>query len=171
MFKINVLSLKEGEYKSDYAIKPSDLKLDEKIFINVINIDVIVRKNSYQLEIGINFNSKVRLECDRCLDKFNYDCQGKFSLFYKPLLTKTQKINEEQNDDTLRYYLADSKYIDLTNDLRDFIILSIPMRKVPEEIDGVCVKCKRNIDKILNKHEKTDDINPVWDKLLERKNL
>jgi hypothetical protein len=45
------------------------------------------------------------------------------------------------------------------------------MRKVPEEIDGVCVKCKRNIDKILNKHEKTDDINPVWDKLLERKNL
>ena len=41
------------------------------------------------------------------------------------------------------------------------------MKKVPEEKDGICLGCNLNIEKIL-KTENTTEINPVWEKLLNK---
>ena len=170
MFKINVLNLKEGEHKSEYTVKPSELELDEKIFVNDINIDVIMHKSSYQLEIEVIFKSKVLLNCDRCLEDYSFNAAGKFNLYFKPLLMKSQDIVNSNDEESFRFYSTDSKYIDLTIDIRDFIILSIPMRKVPDELNGICTECNRKIDELLNRNEDSAEINPVWNKLLKKKN-
>lgn len=170
LLKLNVLNLKEGGNNYNYVLSAADLGLDDKIFVNKINADVIAIKSIYQLEILVKFSSVLNLECDRCLDSFEYDFKGDFTLYYKPLQVKDSNIDVNEDEDNLRFLSIDKKYIDLTDDLRDFILLSIPMRKVPEEIDGVCVVCKRNFEDFIKQKSDKVEVNPVWNKLFKENN-
>lgn len=170
MLKINVLVLKEGEYFFDYALRPSEVELEEDYFKNDINVDVALVKNVYQIELKVKFNTVLVFECDRCLDNYEHLCKGSFELYFKPMPLRNQEVNEEKDEDNIRFYSVVNKYIDITKDLRDYIMLSVPMRHVPEEKDGVCVVCKRNFDEILNQKNSQRDINPVWKKLFEKDN-
>jgi uncharacterized metal-binding protein YceD (DUF177 family) len=70
-------------------------------------------------------------------------------------------------DENMFFIGPETNKIDLKEVVREYIVLSVPMRKVPEEKDGVCCFCKKNIEEILRKN-KEQEINPVWNKLLNK---
>jgi uncharacterized metal-binding protein YceD (DUF177 family) len=167
MLKIKVLSLKEGEHYFNYVLPPSEIELEEDFLKNNIHVDITVVKNIYQLELKVKFNTILNFECDRCLEHYDHLCEGEFELFYKPVSARDHDIDNDKDEDNIRFYPVLNNYLDITKDLRDYLMLSIPMRHVPEEIDGVCVVCKMNFDELLNKENSQDNINPVWKKLYD----
>jgi uncharacterized protein len=77
----------------------------------------------------------------------------------------------EDNDDiNLTYLPPEADKIKLDDDVRDFALLSIPMKKLcKEDCKGLCVKCGKD----LNEGPcgcKTEDVDPRWQPLTELKN-
>ncbi|MBM4158671.1 MAG: DUF177 domain-containing protein [Ignavibacteria bacterium] len=145
--KINISNLSEGshhyvftECRDNYDVTPYSLCDDLKIIIDLI-------KSGSELIFTISINGRIITQCDRCLDNYEFDFDNKFNLIFKHDL-RYKKLNEE-TEENFRFLSPHSHFVDLTDDIRDYILLSVPMRKVPEEKDGKCVYCQKNIEELL----------------------
>ena len=81
----------------------------------------------------------------------------------------TRRRVEIESNDNYKILSPDVSHIDLKDDVRDYFLLSVPMKKIPPEKDGICSFCKKSINEILNNVQQ-DSSNPVWEKLLKNKN-
>lgn len=169
MFKINIHNLKEGEQKYEFTAKFEDFDLGDVEFSipGELKIDIILYKIDNQISIKAFLKGKFEYECDRCLEKYIEDFNTEFEIVYKYEF-RDKLAGIDDHDDDIKFIPPNTVYIDLKEDLRDFIMLSVPLRKVPEEKDGKCLFCKRDISEILNIPVK-EEVNPVWEKLIRNK--
>ncbi|MBN1633292.1 MAG: DUF177 domain-containing protein [Ignavibacteria bacterium] len=165
--KIFISDLNEGEFFYNFVEDSGKLNLNIPELTNEISIDVRITKSTNFILLKISVSGIMKFECDRCFEMFNYKFQNDFDLLYRfEELNVNDKSDKE--DDNVYYISRDENEIDIREPLRDYILLSIPMKKNPEEKDGVCMFCKRKIEDFL----KTKDVpaeNPVWDKLKKLK--
>ncbi|MGB9696916.1 MAG: YceD family protein [Ignavibacteria bacterium] len=159
---LNIASLKEGEHFVEFLEKPSVFNLSEIEFLSDVYVKVKVVKTYHQIDLEVSFECLLKFLCDRCLDPFEYKLQNTFELVYKFDFTRRQGLSykferyvdsvekEELKDDNFKVISEHTKDLDITNDLRDYILLSLPMRRVPDEIDGVCSVCHRTLDEIFD---------------------
>ena len=167
MLKIKITNLQDGEHEYDFAVTAKELDLEDIEISGEILIKVKLYKSGNQFDVKADIKGKLNLECDRCLDKYAEDFTNSFEMIYK-FDFNNEFENPEDERDEIVYINPNTAYIDLKDDIRDFIVLSVPMKHVPEEIDGICSLCKRPVSEIL-KIERQEEINPVWEKLIKTK--
>ncbi len=165
--KIKISNLRDGEYFYSFKVDTKELNLEDTEIKDNIDVDVKLVKTLGSIFTNIKAKGTMIFTCDRCLDKFDYLFEADFEILYKVSNTDfvTNNIKEDVNVYDLKPETAE---IDITEPVRDYVILSVPMRKVPEEKDGKCVMCGRVIEEMF-KPEAGKEINPVWDKLLGNK--
>lgn len=98
-------------------------------------------------EIRLRGHAKVTLEttCDLCLDPANIHIDNDFDLFYRPVVkTETHgEVHLEEGEVEISFYEGDG--VGLRDALREFVLLSVPMRAVcREDCKGLCPACGRN---------------------------
>ena len=159
---LNIASLKEGEHFVEFLEKPSVFNLSDIEFLSDVYVKVRVVKTYHQIDLEVSFECLLKFPCDRCLDPFEFKLQNTFELVYKFDFTHRQGLShkldrfleseekEELKDDNFKVISEHTKDLDITNDLRDYILLSLPMRRVPDEVDGVCSLCHRKMDEIFD---------------------
>lgn len=165
MLKINIANLKDGEHEFDFDAPPEELDIDSIEIIKNIYAAVRVYKSRNQISINVNIRGKFNLQCDRCLENYISDFSNTFDIIYKFTFAD---IVTENGDDDIKFIAPNTKYIDLKDEIRDYILLSIPMRKVPEEKDDVCSYCNKDVSLILSV-DRQEEINPIWEKLIKAK--
>jgi uncharacterized protein len=166
---INISNLKEGQHSFIFTVTGEELDLTEFEFLNDIKVSIDLYKTHNQVDLRIHLDSVVKLPCDRCLEDFEFTINNDFELIFKSSYDKNE-INEDDDElNDFKVIPADMHNIDLNKDLRDYVLLSFPLKRVPEDVDDICVFCKKNINEILKPKEKKD-LNPVWEKLLKNKN-
>jgi len=136
--KISIGSLKEGSQQVALEVSPAELGLEDNFFKGNVFIQLDLFKTVHQLDINANISGMLEMECDRCLDLFEIKFEQNLELVY------VQKSPREEafNDDYLRTYNPHMKTVDITNDVKEMILLAIPMRRVPaENKDGSCSWC------------------------------
>lgn len=163
--KIDISGLSYGVHCLSWSEKMPDDFLVPYEIQDEIKIDVRINKSSHSVLLNIAVRGKMKLECDRCLEFYPFLFDTDFDLLYEYNYTGEEirdiKKVEEFNSFDIK---PDTKYLDISEPLRDYILLSIPMRKVPEEKNEVCTYCKKNVRELMSKN--TDEsTNPVWDKL------
>jgi uncharacterized protein len=171
MFKINIHNLKDGEHTYKFAAYPKDFDFEKTEFeiIDDININAVLYKAGSQISVKIELKGKFKFECDRCLDDYVYDFNTTFNIIYKYVFKGLQ--DEEFNDDEdIKFIQPNTVFIDLKEDIREFILLSVPMRKAPDDINGICSYCNKNVKEIFKIKHQTE-INPVWEKLIKAKKI
>jgi len=163
--KIDISGLRDGVHCLSLIEKMQDDFVVPYIIQDKIKVDIKINKSSHSVLLNIAVEGALKLECDRCLDYFPFVFNTDFDLLYeynyKGEEIRDIKKVEEFNSFDIK---PDTKYIDITEPLRDYILLSIPMRKVPEETDEICSYCKKNVKEIISA-KNDNSINPVWDKL------
>jgi len=115
-------------------------------------------------EIRLRGHVQVELEtpCDRCLEPARIPIDSDFDLFYRPVV-KTDahgEVHLEEGEVEISFYEGDG--VGLRDALREFILLSLPMRAVcREECKGLCPACgvNRNTQGCACADQKTD---PRW---------
>ena len=97
--------------------------------------DVLVKvemiKAERQLEFVFALDGWVMLPCDRCLEEYEQPIEGEFNLY--------GKFGNGNNDDEFDvvWLPSDAYQIDLSQYLYEFVVLSLPMRKVhPDKAGG-----------------------------------
>jgi uncharacterized protein len=162
--KIIISNLSDGKHNYDFCEMPDFFDLHDYKTEGGITVNVELLKYGGQMQAKIFFRGDFFFDCDRCTKNIKLEISNTFEVIYK-----YSKRPEEVDlkDENLFFITPETNHINLKDIVREYILLSIPMRKVPPEQNGICLECKLNIDEILES-EKKNEINPVWEKLLNK---
>lgn len=163
LIKLN--NLKEGThlYNLDEPIESAGL---EEPFFDNVNVDLTLQKLHNQVVLETKLKLKVHFECDRCNTDFNSELSSKYKMVY----LFGNDYNESNESLNVSYLPIDASEIELENDIRDYAMLAIPMRKLcKEDCKGLCSECGKNLNE-GNCDCKNHIADPRWLPLEELKN-
>jgi uncharacterized protein len=98
-----------------------------------------------EIRIRGRLNVDLEMQCDRCLEPVAYPLQNTFELFYRPVKTGPDRheVAIDEGESQIGFYEGDG--MELSEVLREHILLSLPMHKVcREDCAGICPKCGEN---------------------------
>ncbi len=160
---IKISNLSQGEHNFVFENKVDYLDLD-KPFYEKYKSFVILNKLHDQLILSVTSNFKVKYECDRCGTEFKSGLKSDYKMIY--LMNEKP---EETDSINVSYLNRDADKIDIKSDVREFALLSVPMKKLcKEDCKGLCYKCGKD----LNKEQctcSTEEIDPRWKPLMNLK--
>jgi uncharacterized protein len=160
---IKISNLSEGEHNFVFENKIDVLELDEPFYGNYKS-DVILQKLHDQLIVSVSSEFIVKFECDRCGTEFKSSLRSDYKMIYL-----MNEAPEETDSINVSYLSRDADKINIKSDVREFALLSIPMKKLcREDCKGLCFKCGKD----LNKEQcacKTDEIDQRWKPLMNLK--
>ena len=166
-YKISFGGLSVGIHEFEFV-------LDEKFFKGIenseiekaeLNVKAVLIKQNNTLQADFLIAGTVAVECDRCLKGFDFPIRAEESLVIKygdPI---------ESNDEILVIREGETEF-DASKYLHEYIVLAIPARKVPCEIDKKKFKCDEDaLAKLdsLSATEKKETFNPMWEQLSKLK--
>lgn len=160
---IKIANLSLGQHVFDFLEKVENIELKEP-FYGIISTKVILNKLSDQIIADVYSDLLAEFECDRCTCKFEKKINSNYKMIYM------MKNDESESDDiNVTFINRETDKISLNNDVREFAILSIPMKKLcKEDCKGLCLRCGVDLNFEECKCQK-DEINPVWLPLIENK--
>jgi uncharacterized protein len=136
--RINVGTLKEGNQVLDFISNSREIGLEDTLLKDKLNISIDLNKVSHQIDMRISLDGLVNLICDRCLEVYEKKLKSEFELVF------VQKSSRENSfdDGYVKTFSPFMKTIDITEDIREYVLLSIPMKHLPpENKDGTCSWC------------------------------
>ncbi|GIV33627.1 MAG: DNA-binding protein [Chitinophagales bacterium] len=161
-YRIPFTGLKVGHHLFRFDITEEFFKAfsDAETGKKQVQVDVDFEKRENFFVVGFSIEGTVRVECDRCLETFDQPILDEFTVYVK--YSDDLKLKKEEDEDII-YISRNDVYIDLSQMIYDFILLSIPVRRVciPKE-DG-SPGCNEQVLKILeNKQQKPFETDPRW---------
>jgi uncharacterized metal-binding protein YceD (DUF177 family) len=136
--KINIGSLNDGSQQLELDTDSAELGLEENLINGRVHIILDLFKANNQLSVKANISGLFGFECDRCLEPFDRYFEQGLELVY------AQKLHREEDydDDYIRTYNPSMKTVDITKDIKEMVLLAVPMKRVPaEKPDGSCSWC------------------------------
>ena len=142
--KIRIASLSDGESWWQDVISPAVVDLDPGKFPSPLNVELNVNKHTGRVIIEVSVQTEQKTVCDRCCQDFVSKVSGKC----KVIFTQRESIlPDEDAGDEFRYYLLGQNELDVSTEVRDALILSIPIQNLcSENCRGLCVKCGFNLN-------------------------
>lgn len=161
--KINLAKLHEGVNQLGFKIRPVELGFDQKddtlfLFPNDTFADVEIQKFGDKYFVNVHLVTLAHYSCDRCLEEYDRDLTADFQLVY----SKEERIGVVDDDD-FRLLGDKQTEIDLREDIRENILLVIPMKHLCDEnCKGLCPHCGTNLNfERCDCHHET--IDPRWE--------
>jgi uncharacterized protein len=160
---IKISNLSEGEHDFVFEDKIDVLDL-EKPFYGKYKSFVILNKLHDQLILTVKSDFKVKFECDRCGTEYKSSLKSEYKMIYL-----MNEVPEETDSLNVNYLSRDADKIDITSDVQEFALLSVPMKRLcTENCKGLCYSCGKD----LNKEEcncSAEEIDPRWKPLMNLK--
>lgn len=131
-YKIAFRGLSDGSHDFNWEIGKSFFEniSESEIRDAEVSVDLVLTKSGRLFNLHFVIKGSVTLPCDRCLDDLVLSIEDDRSL-----IVRESERGEESNDDIL--FVSPRDYeLDLHQSIYDYIILSLPMRKVHK--DGQC---------------------------------
>ena len=161
---IKISNLSEGVHNYVFEEPIKDLGLEEYFFGNV-SVEVELNKSNNQIVLNVALELSARFECDRCTVNYTTPITTEYQMVY--LFGKEPVESESIN---ITYMPHDADKLILDEDIKDFALLSIPMKKLcKEDCKGLCYKCGKNLNEGNCNCEKSN-IDARWLPLIDLKN-
>jgi len=142
--KIQIDSLKEGHNGWLETVSPGELELNGSPFNGKVSVQLDVDKRSGKIPVSIKAKSVGRFTCDRCGEEFDREIEGKCSIMF---VMREQPLPDEMPGDDVRSYFSGQSELDVTSDIRDALLLSIPFKLLcSEDCKGLCPGCGVNLN-------------------------
>lgn len=161
---IKISNLSEGLHGFEFTEKASELDLGEPFFGN-IEVKADLNKMHSQIILQAEIAAQVKFSCDRCTKNFEKTLSSAYKMVY--LFGSGW---EENNDVNITFLSPEADKIILDNDVRDYALLSVPMKKLcKEDCKGLCSGCGKDLneEKCNCPKDATDE---RWLPLMELKN-
>jgi uncharacterized protein len=130
-----------------------------------INVDAKLTKQNNVLQMHFSINGTVGVACDRCLKDFDYPINAEENLVIK-------HGNPDESTDEILVIPEGQESFDVAHYLYEYLMLAIPARRVPCELDETVFKCDYEmLDKLDELAADPDEVkgeeagNPIWEQL------
>jgi uncharacterized protein len=161
---LHFVSLGLGEHKYDFNV--TDTFFDDFEFSEIkkgnIRIDLTLIKQSSMMALQFEISGSVKMNCDRCTGEFDLPIQGDYKL-----IVKVGGNDSRDEDDDIITIAANEHELDLKQFIFEYIILSVPIRRIHPDKKG-----KNGCDKEMLKklkdyvvEETPEETDPRWDGL------
>ncbi|MDL2238968.1 DUF177 domain-containing protein [Bacteroidales bacterium OttesenSCG-928-L14] len=159
ILKFNDLSI--GSHNFDFEIdKEFFEKFDHHDFVDCsLKIAINLIKDERMLTITVNVKGTVDVECDRCLDILTIPIDST-----ETIIVKEGEDGGEFEDDNIIFITKNDFELDLSNQIFDIIILSLPMRKIHPDDENGASTCNASQLAYLSSAEE-EKIDPRWEAL------
>lgn len=151
--KINLVNIEDGLSQLELREPSRELTLlDHGHLTGDILVKLAIDKRPDDLNLKAKVASSAKLGCDRCLRIFDKELRSNFKIYY----SSKYSDSEEQNT---RHLSLSNPIIDLLDDVRSSLVLSLPIKLLCEEnCKGLCPNCgvNRNQQECACHTEKTD---------------
>ncbi len=142
--KIHIESLKEGHNHWLETVSPGELELESPPFNGKVTVEFNVEKRSGKIPVSIHVKSVGRFTCDRCDEEFDKEIDGECIVMF---VKRDQPLPDEMPGDDLRTFLPGQSELDVTTDVRDALLLSLPLKLLcSEDCKGLCPVCGINLN-------------------------
>jgi uncharacterized protein len=160
-FRINISNLSEGIHEYSFEVPTSKIGLDDR-FRGLIKVQVKLDKSLRQILLQSSIEVGSELECDRCLENFQRQVNTSYSLVYIQGDRSTVEVKKEEEIQVLS---TDTNYIDLDEDVRQYILLDIPQKLLcKDDCQGLCPIC--GVNKNVTKCDcSVEVVDSRWDAL------
>jgi uncharacterized protein len=149
-----------------------DIQSDDYSLENDIRVTFMVHRNGDLATVKGEAVAPVTVNCARCLEPFVIEVSGTFSLVVKQIpagepVPQLSEEEEEMDEERLLYMGHDITRLDITDYVRDAVILALPLKPVcREDCKGLCYYCGHNLNEgECGCERKTED--PRWQVLSE----
>ncbi len=160
-FLIPYKGLSIGKHEYSFHVEDSFFAAlkSESVERGDLNVNLILDKDSRLITIYVEIKGILSLECDRCLDFFDFPIDINYTQIYK-----FGKAPDNQDDEII--YLSEKEYqIDVSRLIFENILLQIPIKKVhPDDENGEST-CNQEQLELLNNFRKQHKADPRWDVL------
>ncbi len=155
--KIRISGLSNGLHEYHFSTVPAELGLGNN-FTHPVEVDIVVDKTPRQVYLTSDITTSAVFTCDRCIENFDGPLHAKCSMFYIFDDLEKGKFQEDE----VRVIAPDTVHIDISDDIRQMILLSIPLKLLcKEDCKGLCSKCgiNRNNEQCDCREDQAD---PRW---------
>lgn len=165
-FLIAFGGLKTGNHQFCFDIDDRFFKEFEYSEIQTCALKVLVdmEKQQRMLILVFSISGSVDVVCDRCLDAFPLEIEGKYKLYIK-----FGSESHEESDDVIVIPEHETRF-DIGQYIYEYIILSIPMRHIHDENADGSSGCDPVVLKKLHELKSTETTDPRWEVLKNFKN-
>jgi uncharacterized protein len=153
--KIRVSGLSAGSHEYSLTVPPSELLLEDN-FDSPVTVGVRLEKSLRQIVVRADISATGAFNCDRCLTGFRQDLSAEYAMVY----TFDELDAEAYPPEEVRVVHRDVSTIDLTDDVREMILLSVPLKLLcREDCRGLCSSCGADLNTTTcGCHEETTNL-------------
>ena len=137
------------EQINDSEIKSADLK-----------VNLTLLKQGTLMQMIFKIEGTVEMDCDRCLTPYDFPIKAESTLIVK-------HGNPDEGNDEVLVIPEGAGEADISHYLYEYIILALPSRKIPCEIEED-FECDEETLLKFNENavqEEKEEVNPIWEQL------
>ena len=130
------------------AVEELNLGEDESCFAHPVQVDYTVEKAGGQVIVRGRVSTTVSITCSRCLKPMRMDISEPFALLVRFAADRfsgghaSGGAPDGQGDEDVTYVPPDADRIDITEELRQTLLLALPVKPLcAEECRGLCPRC------------------------------
>jgi uncharacterized protein len=149
-----------------------EFEVNDKFFSKIENSEIrkadlevkaLLTKQNNLLQMSFDIQGTIGIDCDRCLKNFDFPVHATENLVIK-------HGNPDESTDEILVIPEGQEEFDVSQYLYEYIVLALPARRVPCELDEEKFECDYDVLNKLNdlapdSEEKKEPNNPMWDQL------
>ncbi|HTK80734.1 MAG TPA: DUF177 domain-containing protein [Bacteroidota bacterium] len=140
ILKIRISGLSNGKHDYHFTADPSEIHLEEN-FVDPVEVTAVLDKTPGQIYVRANITTAAHFQCDRCLEDFKQNVAASYNMFYVFEEPSAGRYDPAE----VQVMSPDATSIDLTEDVRQMVALSVPLKLLcSESCKGLCPSCGAN---------------------------
>lgn len=160
MLTVTVSSLSPGIHRREFTPSATEVELDPTTFDD-IEVEVELQYHRDRILVKLAASATAELTCDRTLEPYDQPVEGGYNLLFGPPKMVGQEGEEFEE---VRPLTPSDQEIDLTDVVRDTLLLALPQRRVAPGAE------EESIDREFGLPEDEEEpIDPRWSKLEQLK--
>jgi len=159
MLTVDITSLSSGIHHLDFTPSATEVDLDPTTFGD-IRVEAELQYHRDRILVKLEAHATAELTCDRTLQPYEQPVEGHYNVLFGPPSMVGQEGEEFEE---VRPLHPSDQEIDLTDVVRDTLLLALPQRRVAPGAE------EEEIDREFGPPEEAqdEDIDPRWSKLRE----
>ncbi len=159
---VKFAGLPVGTHEFEFSINGTFFEQfpDSEIAKADLKVVIVLTKQNNLMEMEFDINGTINLSCDRCLTDYDFPVEAS-----EKLVVRTG--NPDDSTDEILVVNDSDGQADVSHYLYEYIMLALPSRRVPCEIDED-FECDYDTLNKLNENstqEEEKETNPMWEKL------
>ncbi|MDX1418849.1 MAG: DUF177 domain-containing protein [Rubricoccaceae bacterium] len=130
MLKIDIAALADGLHDQTLRVPPDALDLDPAVFSEAV-LELRLDVADHRILAAFDVASVATLTCDRTLVDYEQPVRGRHTV----LFVSPDRLPPEGDDEDVRPLPDDATALDLTEPVRDTLLLALPLRRVAPEAE------------------------------------